>query len=660
MPEELKKIQLDTTPPRAPMDKPQKKRFRWSFVSVPLIVLVVVVGVLAFMLMPLKDVMSQAKVVMTAAAEVGAAIKNQDLEKSKIALVATRKELKILDTDFSRVRPLKSVPLLGVYLSDADHAILAGFAALDAGDNAISALEPQADLLGLKGQSKFVSGSADERLQTAVKTMSVLIPKVNEIAKNVETLEKEINAIDPARYPEKIGNTQIRSQLVTGKALLHESARLFVNAQPLLVNLPKLLGEPNDKRYLILFQNDKELRATGGFITAYAQFRLARGKPILEKADDIYALDNALRKKFPAPREILTFHKGVYDLHIRDSNLSPDFKESMTQFKTMYDTTAGREEIDGIWAVDTHVLVEALKILGPIHVYGREFSGDTDKRCDCPKAVYELEDYSSRPVGYLRDARKDIIGVLLQQIMQKALGVSPSQYWGKLFQMFLTEISQKHILAYFDDSEIQKAAESFNLAGRIMTKEETAAVLDYKEEEGWDYLHVNNSNMAGAKANMFVSDQMVKDMTIGKDGVVTTKLTIDYDNPYPQSDCNLEHGKLCLNAPLRNWFRVYVPRGSKLVDSRGTVSPKDGKSEPMKATDSLGKTVFEGFTTVNPLGKARVELTYTTPMTFTQNNYRLLWQKQPGTDGQEITIKINGKERKKEKLATDTEFAIAL
>ena len=658
MPEELKKIELDTTPP--PKTTPQKKRFERRVFLVPAIIVVVFVVVLGLMLLPLKDVIEQAKVVIAAAKEVGNAVKNQDLEKTKTTLIKTRNELKLLDSDFARVRPLTAVPFLGVYFSDVDHGIKAGFAALDAGENAIAALEPQADLLGLKGKSTFVSGSADERLQTAVKTMSALIPKVNAIAKNIETLEKEIGAINPDRYPEKIGSTAIRSQLVLGKELLHESARLFVNAQPLIVNLPKLLGEPNDKRYLVLFQNDKEIRPTGGFITAYAQFRLARGKPILEKADDIYALDNAIRKKFPAPREILTFHKGVYQLNIRDSNLSPDFKESMVQFETMYNTAAGREAIDGIWAVDTHVLVEALKILGPINIYGREFSAETDTRCDCPKAVYELEDYSSRPVGYVRQARKDIIGILLQQIMQKALGVSPSQYWGKLFQMFLSEISQKHIMAFFDDAEVQKAAESFNLAGRIMTKDETAAVLDYKEGEGWDYLHVNNSNMAGAKSNMFVSEKIVKDMTIGKDGMVTTKLTIDYDNPYPQSDCNLEHGKLCLNAPLRNWFRVYVPKGSKLVDSKGTVSPKDGKAEPMNATDSLSKTVFEGFTVVNPLGKARVELTYATPVTFTQNIYRLLWQKQPGTDGQEITIKINGKERKKGTLDTDTEFTFPL
>lgn len=443
--------------------------------------------------------------------------------------------------------------------------------------------------------------------------------------------------------------------MVGGFAVVNEMGNLFVNAQPLLMNLPSLMGDPADKRYLIIFQNDKELRSTGGFITAYAQFRLVKGKPILEKADDIYALDAALTKKFAAPKEILTFHKGVYNLNIRDSNLSPDFKISMQQFMEMYNTTSGKEKIDGILAVDTHVLVEMLKVLGPINVYGREFSAVIDKRCDCPKAVYELEDYSTRPVNYVRTARKDVIGVLLQQILQMALGVSPSKYWGNLFQVLIAEINQKHVLAYFMDTTTQKAAEDFNMAGRVMTASESAAILKYQEGKGWDYLSIVNSNMAGAKSNMFVSSKITKDTVVSGDKL-TTKLTIDYKNPYPGSDCGLESGGLCLNAPLRDWIRVYVPAGSTLTESKGGLSPKDDKTATsFETSQSLGKTMFEGFLIINPMGTAKLELTYTTPMTVS-GQYKLLIQKQPGTDGDEYILKLNGKQRKDLPLVGDTEF----
>ncbi|MCL4360134.1 DUF4012 domain-containing protein [Patescibacteria group bacterium] len=656
MPEDLKRIDLATMAPAEPPKPEKPSRKLWVFIGAPLVVILILFGVLGILLLPMRTVIADARAVMTSGRETATAIKSQDIGKTKTALADTRAKLTILKTDYAKVLPLAAVPILGSYIQDGRHGINAGFAGLDAADKAVEALEPNADLLGLKGKSTFVSGTADDRIQTAVRTMSALIPKINDIAVSVDVLRKELDAIDPNRYPEKIGSTPVRSQLVSAKNVIENAANLFVNAQPLLVNLPSLLGDPTDKRYLVLFQNDKELRPTGGFITAYAQFRFVKGKAILEKADDIYALDAAQTKVPPAPPDILKFHKGVYTFNLRDSNLSPDFKISMQTFESLYKTVSGHEQIDGIWAIDTHVLVDALKILGPITVYGREFSADNDPRCDCPKAIYELEDYSSRPVNYVRTARKDIIGVLMQTILHQALGVSPSKYWGRLFQMLLTEISQKHVLAYFHDQNAQKAAESFNLAGRIMTASESAAVLKYKEGQGWDYLHVNNSNMAGAKSNMFVSEKVKKEVTVNGDGTITTKLTLEYKNPYPGSDCGLESGGLCLNAPLRDWIRIYVPKGSTLVDSQGSQSPQTGKPVPLDTFESLDKTVFQGFLIVNPLGTAQMTLSYTSPVKSTDGKYRILIQKQPGTDGQHYTVDVTGKRTQSFPLQTDTEL----
>jgi hypothetical protein len=653
---DFRKIHVKTTPEPILMKK--KHRFPWGYVIIPLAVIIVILGIIGIMLLPLRGVIAKAREIAPIAKETATALKNQDLAKTKDGLAKTRSKFNELKTEYDKVIPLSAVPFLGMYIKDGAHGMKAGSAALDAADKAIEALEPNADLLGFTGGGKFVQGSADQRIQVAVKTMKALTPKLEEMSGSIDIMRKELDAIDPNRYPEKIGSTVVREKIASTKLLVENAANLFVNAQPLLANIPSILGEPDSKRYLIIFQNDKELRPTGGFITAYAQFRIEKGKMILEKADDIYSLDNALKKTFPAPREILTFHKDVFTLHLRDSNLSPDYKVSMQQFENMYKSVGGAESFDGIISMDTHVLVEALKILGPETISGRVFSADTDKRCDCPRAVYELEDYSTRPVNYVRTARKDIIGILMQDLMQKALGVSPSQYWGRLFQMLLTEINQKHVMAYFHDKPTQLATESFNMAGRIQTAQETAKLLNYKEGSGWDYLHINNSNMAGAKSNMFVSEKVTKDTTVNSDGSLSTKLTIDYKNPYPGSDCGLESGGLCLNAPLRNWVRVYVPTGSKLVSSNGSRSPKDGTPKNMETLSDLSKTYFEGFLIVNPLGSAKLELTYTTPMKSVDGKYRILIQKQPGTDGQKWNIRLNGKDRKAFTLDADTEITL--
>src|SRR3989344_8727151 len=206
---ELKKIELETTP--ATMIK-ERKQFPWKLFFFPLGVVVLVMVILGIMLLPMRDVVRQARVVAAKAKDTGAALKSQDLVKTKEGLAETRKELVILSAQYNKVKPLRVIPFLGLYVQDGQHALNAALAGRDAGDKAIEALEPNADILGLKGKSTFVSGTADDRIQTAVKTMTALTPKINEMATHIETLRGEINAIDADRYPVTFQKVKVREQ----------------------------------------------------------------------------------------------------------------------------------------------------------------------------------------------------------------------------------------------------------------------------------------------------------------------------------------------------------------------------------------------------------------------------------------------------------------
>jgi len=117
-------------------------------------------------------------------------------------------------------------------------------------------------------------------------------------------------------------------------------------------------------------------------------------------------------------------------------------------------------------------------------------------------------------------------------------------------------------------------------------------------------------------------------------GQVEKTVTIDYKNPQKYSDCNLESGGLCLNAILRNFQRVYVPKGSTLTSSRGSQVKVETKS-------ALGKTYFESFFTVNPLGKATIIYNYKLPFKVDGKTLPLMIQKQPGVEVIPTEIYIN-------------------
>jgi len=578
------------------------------------------------------------------------AVKKQDIELASSELDKTKKELTQVQKDLKRLSILKFVPFINLYYNDADHLIKAGFYGLDAAEVLVKAVEPYADILGLKGQGSFVGGTASQRIETAVKTMGKITPHIDEIVKHASLMKEELDYVNPSRYPLNIRGQDVRKDLELAKQLTGEGVRFVNEASPLIKILPSLLGEPKEKRYLILFQNDKELRATGGFITAYAIFRIDKGVIHVDKSSDIYNLDNTIFGKPKAPEPIANYLPNVSVLHLRDSNLSPDFVKSMETFNSLYNRVPSKVDVDGIIALDTNVLVSTIKILDDqVYASGIKFTTEQDKRCDCAQVIYALESLISTPksldlrVTSLQAAqaqRKDIIGALLYAIMDKALKSSPKLYWGPLFQDFLKQIEEKHVMFYIYNVDAQKGIESLNAAGRI------------KDFEG-DYLHINETNFGGAKSNLFVKESIRNEFEIEKDGAIKKIVTINYKNPYPPSDCNLERGNLCLNAVLRNWARIYVPKGSKLIDSAGS-------EVKIKTYEELGKTVFEGFLTVRPKGAATFKISYDLPFKVGSDILPYLIQKQPGTYDNEYTIVVNGRESKKFPLTTDKEIKIRL
>lgn len=579
------------------------------------------------------------------------AVKKQDIELAGAELKKTKEDLAQTRNKLNSFSYLRFIPIANWYYSDAEHLLKAGSYGLDAATTLVDSLKPYADVLGLKGQGSFVMGSAEQRIQTAVMTMGKITPHIDEIAKSLSLAKNEVDEVSPNHYPPFLGGEKIKSQLVRVKNLTDQGVTFVDEAKPLIKVLPSLLGESKEKKYLVIFQNDKELRPTGGFMTAYAVFRIDKGVIHVDRSDDMYTLDKSLRRRGKAPEPILKYLPKVTTFNLRDTNLSPDFVQSMKTFNSLYQDAAGKVDVDGIIALDTHVLVSTIKILDDeVYAGGTRFTSKIDKRCNCPQAVYELERMTDQPISIdirvtslesVQAHRKDIIGTLMYAIMEKALKSSPKLYWGPLVQDLITETNQKHVLFYLYDNGAQRGLEALNASGKI------------KSFEG-DYLHINEANFGGQKSNMYTREAVEQNYEVKSDGSIVKTITINYKNPYPPSDCNLERGGLCLNATLRDWIRIYVPKGSELISSQGS-------EVKVTSYEELGKTVFDGFLTVRPQGSATFTISYRLPFKLVSSSpLPFLIQKQPGTDKNEYTIKINNRQVEKFPLTIDKELKLTV
>lgn len=581
------------------------------------------------------------------------AVKSQDLVQIKSGLSETNKSLDNFESSYKLLSWTRVIPFVGSYVSDLGHLVIAAQAGIETGDIVISAIEPYSDLLGLKGASGQQSVPADgtqtaeDRIDFIVNSLPGLIPQIDSISSKMKIVESEVSQINAERYPLEIRGMKVREKIKLAQDLVDQASNLLVNGKPVIENAPYLLGMDSPRAYFLLFQNDKELRPTGGFMTGYAIMTVDKAKFEPTVSDDIYNLDAKYKPSVKAPEPVIKYLKGPYvlnkNLRLRDMNWSPDFTESMGLVSGALDEV-GVKNIDGIIAVDTVVLEKLLGVIGPIGVPGfGNFSTEIDPECNCSQVIHALEAYADvegpiiwdpltgkiiqRPAN--SENRKKIIGPLMNSILANAMG-QPKEKLAALFSAAFDSVMEKHVLFYMKDIKVQKSLADFGISGTI------------KDYDG-DYLHISDANLGGRKSNLYSTQEVEQDLSVAGDGTVTKTVTITYKNPEKQDGW--------LNSVLPTWVRVYVPKGSTLVIA-------DGFEDKVNPYEELGKTVFAGYFQLRPEGVSKITLQYKLPFKV-KNQYKLLIQKQPGAKDYLYTVKV-GRNQQEFFLSTDKEIKIGL
>ena len=554
-------------------------------------------------------------------------IEKQDVVVVKDEFLQLRQDLKKTQTDLSQLAIIGKLPLINAYYNGAEPVLKAVIFATKAGEIVADSIVPFGDILGLKGTNSDLKGK--EKVKVLV---TEVLPRVSRRTNDLEVLlsriKKEIDEISINRYPPAltISGINIRKSLEMAKFALVKSEEYL----PLLKNgaeaLPSVLGYQKEKTYLVWFQNDGELRATGGFITAYGFLKVKDGELIEVESDDIYQLD---RKFVPTeePPEVFRKYLLLTIFPIRDINISPDFRESAEKFLSFYQTIPSQPKVDGVIAIDTSLVEKFLKITGPITLkqYGETFSAKPHPDYRISDAVYKLELYAQRILKG-RTGRKGPVGDLMEKVLDRLFNAKSEQF-PVIFDTVLGSLEAKNIQFYFFDQKAQKLTEELGFAGRIK---------DFDK----DYLHVNNSNVAGLKGNFFTKYGVEQEIVIQSDGTVVKKVTTTISNTFRYDGW--------LNATYQNWLRLYVPKGSKLLE-KNIDTDFEQKNE-------LGKTVWSSFSRTPPFTSTRSSFTYELPFKVKKGGlYKMLIQKQGGYTPRMI-IKVNSKKLFEFDLKKDTDL----
>ncbi|HPT65954.1 MAG TPA: DUF4012 domain-containing protein [Candidatus Woesebacteria bacterium] len=603
-----------------------------KFVWIILIILSIITVLLFFFIfVPGKKIYSQVKNIKEIIPAVKEAINDKDLDKIKESLNTATNQVNSIEINYKKLAWTKILPIVGNYYKDGQQALIIANQGIDTGKILIQAIEPYKDFLGAKGSSTSNEKTTEDRIAFLTESVEGLIPYLDQIEAKAAIIQTAIEQIDPDRYPEEFRGIELKSNIIKVKDIVDESYKFIKDGKPIIGKISWLLGKDSPRKYLVIFQNDGELRPSGGFWTAYSTLTVKNGKVIPGTASNIYDLDDKIASKIPAPRLIKSYHIGVPYLNLRDNNLSPDFPTDAQIFLDQYYKAMGKKDkFDAVISIDTNLLVDMVKVLGKLDTRVGTFTAEPDKRCNgCPSIIYDLEWIAGRPRNYIEKNRKDFMNPLMSSLLSNIMG-SEKTKMPSIIEAGLKNINEKHVMFYFPDDEIQTIGNLANITGKIVDVEKNV-----------DYFHLNDANFASAKSNIFITQKIKHDITI-KNNVAEHKISVTYENPAPASNCNLEKGDLCLNASqYRDLFRFYVPIGSKLTKMTGS------EVEAVQY-EELNKQVFEGFYgnkyALNAKSSIKTSIQYTSSVTV-GSTYTLLLQKQPGTKPVEYELTINGEEQ---------------
>lgn len=370
-----------------------------------------------------------------------------------------------------------------------------------------------------------------------------------------------------------------------------------------------LSNSREEKTFLLLFQNDMELRPGGGFIGNFGILKIKDGKVSFIDTHDTNIFDDRMETKVEIPYPMGKM-LNVKDWELRDSNWSPDFPTNAQKAQEFYHLEGGMENFDGVAAISTEVLETFLEITGPVLIEG--FPGEYNSENAVLKLEYQVER------GYLdqdieKGQRKYIIRDLAKALISKAQNMSLARKRDLLLAIE-KNLNEKDIMLYFKDDFLQGKISQMDWAGEVKNFES-------------DYLMLADANLGSLKSDLYMQRKIEYLVDFSK-GAPKANLKIIYNHTAKSKDW--------LTKDYDGYLRAYVPNGSWLT---GAINVGD-----RSFGNELGKKYF-GFIYRVLIGTDKtIELSYDLPASVTWENYDLLIQKQSGVDVIPTKVRIIGKD----------------
>jgi len=396
--------------------------------------------------------------------------------------------------------------------------------------------------------------------------------------------------------------------------------KIISDANIFLDVAPGVFGFDEEKKYLLLFQNNFELRPTGGFIGSVGFLTVTSGRIEEFKIMDVYTLDGQL-KGHVEPPEAIRLHLNQPNWFLRDSNFNPDFAETALQAEWFVQKILN-QKIDGVIGVNLFFAQKLLETSGPVTL--ADFNNEivTADNLFVKSQLHIQTDFFEGSTK-----KKDFLTALSQGLQNKIAGENISLI--KLTQIIKNSLDEKNILIYLNDESSQQQIERMGWGGRIFQ----VSCQSRQKSCLADYLFLVDANLGVNKANYFIKKSALINKKINVNGQIITDLEINFEN---QGSAAYLAGGI-----YTNYLRLIVPKGSRLISA--SLAGKEIESTRIDSGDYQNDKTYYGMLIKIPeLTKSQLSLSFlhSDQINPETGEYQFYFQKQPGDKSYSFNLSV--------------------
>lgn len=389
---------------------------------------------------------------------------------------------------------------------------------------------------------------------------------------------------------------------------------------------PQFAGIGDERRYILVLQNNTELRPTGGFLGSFAHLVFRDGKLAEMKLDDIYNPDGQLQGYVEPPKPVADnlFQHGGW--HLRDSNWNPNFPEAAQTMLWFFDR-GGYHNVDGIGTITLSTMQDVLRLVGDIYL------PDYDKTVSAESLYSFVQSETEQQFFPGASNKRDVLGALARAVFRKMKEL-PAEKQLDILDALVHRLNTKDIVFWMKDSTLQSAVEKHGWDGGIHVE---------SCEEGrcrTDALYIVEANVGINKANCCIDRTAMLDLWFNDEATATSSVTLRYDNhnpPTPQPPKFYGGG-------YRNYMRMFRHPDTELAGVSIDEHLLQQNAIDTEYLSVLGLQSF-GFLFDVPGGKSgEVVARFQHALKFdylSPQSYQLSVLKQPGLSTNEYLIRVH-------------------